>query len=95
MPKQKIHTLASALTLLEKEADAKRFLKDLLTLEEINEFEKRFTIAQLLWDGAMTYREIAKELSVSTTTVSRVARFLEKEPHQGYKHVLEKLNPKK
>lgn len=94
MPKQKTHSLATAFTHLHTEREITQFLKDLLTFEELAEFERRFAIAQLLWSGEMTYREIAKKLSVSTTTVSRVARFLEKEPHQGYKAVLGKLQPK-
>lgn len=88
------HTLAEALTILESSNEAKRFLKDLLTIDELEEFEKRWAIAQLLWSTELTYREIAEKLSTSTTTVSRVARFLEKEPYHGYKAVLSKLEPK-
>ena len=38
------------------------------------------------------YREIATELQTSTTTVARVARFLNQENYGGYKLVLLRLD---
>lgn len=92
--KKKYLSLAEAFSNLNTTDEVQRFLKDLLTIDEYEEFEKRWAIAQTLWADELTYRQIAKELDTSTTTVSRVARFLEKEPHQGYKKVLTKLSSK-
>lgn len=94
MAAKQYHSLAKALTALTSEEEAKRFLRDLLTLSEIDEFEKRFAIAQLLWSTDLSYLEIAKKIGTSTTTVTRVARFLEKEPYKGYQAVLNRLEPK-
>lgn len=89
------HDLLVAFSQLENEAEVKNFLKDLLTPAEIDEFSTRFQIAKLLWTTQMSYAEIADQLHTSTTTVTRVARFLNKEPYKGYKTVLTKLYPKK
>ena len=40
----------------------------------------------------LSYREIAAKLKTSTTTVTRVARFLSSEPYQGYKRILKRIN---
>lgn len=78
-------------TLLKTPAEAEKFLRDLLTPEEIEEFAKRFAIAQLLWGKKDSYVAIAKKVGTSTTTVTRVARFLWKEPHKGYQVMLRRL----
>ena len=87
--------LLAAFRQLKSETEVKNFLKDLLTPTEMTEFETRFQITKLLWTTEMSYAEIAKKLNTSTTTVTRVARFLHKEPHKGYKTVLKRLYPKK
>ncbi len=86
--------LLTAFSQLKNETGVKNFLKDLLTPAEMNEFETRFQIAKLLWTTNTSYAEIAKKLNTSTTTVTRVARFLHKEPYKGYQTVLKKLYPK-
>ena len=48
-------------------------------------------IAQLLDAGDLSYREIAEAAGASTTTVTRVARFLREMPYQGYRRVLDRL----
>lgn len=87
--------LKQALTTLKTPKEAEALLIDLLTPAELEEFETRWQIAVLLWTTDKTYKEIAKELETSTTTVTRVARFLYKERHKGYATVLERLFPKK
>jgi len=52
--------------------------------------EERWEVAQLLYEGKSTYRDIASKLNTSTATVTRVARFLFKETNQGYIKVLKK-----
>lgn len=85
--------LLAAINQLKNEKEVRDFLRDLLTPAEIDEFSTRFQIAKLLWTTDMSYTIIAKKLNTSTTTVTRVARFLHKEPHQGYKTILKRLFP--
>ncbi|HYD34607.1 MAG TPA: YerC/YecD family TrpR-related protein [Vitreimonas sp.] len=86
--------LLQALLTLKTEAEVKDFLVDLLTPAELEEFVKRFQMATLLWTTKKSYLEIAQEVDTSTTTVTRVARFLFKEPFQGYMTALKRLYPK-
>ncbi|MEN8253387.1 MAG: YerC/YecD family TrpR-related protein [Patescibacteria group bacterium] len=92
MPKQT--NLHQAIAKLETQTETKNFLRDLLTPAEITEFETRFDIATLLWTTNLSYAKIAKKLKTSTTTVTRVARFLYKEPHRGYALILKRLHGK-
>ncbi|MBT3250064.1 MAG: transcriptional regulator [Candidatus Pacebacteria bacterium] len=87
--------LLAAFEQLKNKKEIKNFLRDLLSPAEKDEFETRFQIAKLLWTTEMSYAKIAQKLNTSTTTVTRVARFLHKEPYKGYKTVLERLYPQK
>ena len=84
-------SLTEALLKLKTKDESFRFLKDLCTPQELKELQERWSIAQLLNKGKLSYRDIAKALSVSVTTVGRVARFLKDEPYQGYRLVLERI----
>lgn len=84
-------SLYDAILKLESEQEVKRFMRDLCTPKEIEAFVERWEIAQLLYAGKMNYRDIAEKTGGSTTTVTRVARFLNQEPHEGYKIVLERM----
>ena len=53
--------------------ELEEFLDLLFTQSEINEFEKRISITQMLLNGH-TQREIAKELKVGIATVTRGAK---------------------
>lgn len=88
-------TLAEALLRLRDAAEAERFLSDLCTPAELRALDERWRVAQLLSEGKLSYREIAREASASTTTVVRVARFLKDMPHQGYRLVLGRLGDAK
>ena len=68
------------------------FLKDLCTPAELKALEERWAVAQLLYEDNLSYREIAAKLKTSTTTVTRIARFLSSEPYQGYKRILKRIN---
>lgn len=83
--------LISGFYQLKNEDEIARFLRDLLTPTEIEEFSKRFQIAKLLWTTDKPYAEIAKKIGTSTTTVTRVHHWLLKEPYQGYTAVLKRL----
>jgi TrpR-related protein YerC/YecD len=79
---------------LSSPAEAARFLRDIATPAEVEAFAERWRIARLLSTGALSYREIAAETGASTTTVGRVARFLNDEPHGGYRLMLTKQDKK-
>ena len=67
--------LAKSFLKLKTEQEVANFLRDLLTIKEIEEFANRFEMARLLKQG-MSYKAIAKKLKVSTTTVTRTAHWL-------------------
>ena len=72
---EKEKALFSAFLKLKTEQDMANFLRDLLTIKEIEEFANRLEMAKLLKEG-MSYKAIAKKLKVSTTTVTRTAHWL-------------------
>ena len=51
------------------------FLRDLCTLEELEELSARWEAAQLI-AKKMPYREVAEKTGLSTTTVTRIAHWL-------------------
>lgn len=63
------------------------FLRDIGTLTELHAWSERLEVARLLADGK-TYREIAELTGASTTTVTRVAKYL-REGEGGYRSLLE------
>ncbi len=67
--------LAKAFLKLKTEQEVANFLRDLLTIKEIEEFSNRLEMAKLLKQG-MSYKAIAKKLKVSTATVTRTAHWL-------------------
>lgn len=82
----KLKKLAKAFLCLKKENEIENFLRDLCTLEELEELCGRWEVATLLNKG-ISYREIAEKTGVSTTTITRVAHWLE-HGEGGYKMAL-------
>lgn len=82
--------LYRAILALKTPQEAAKFFRDLLTLPEIEEFSKRFQIAKMLWKKQGSYETIAKKLGVSTTTVTRVAHWLNR-GKGGYQLVLKRV----
>ncbi len=72
---EKEKRLCQAFAKIKNEREAASFLRDLLTLPEIEEFANRLEIARLLLTGE-SYLQIAKKCGVSTTTVTRTAHWL-------------------
>ncbi|KKP67535.1 MAG: TrpR protein [Candidatus Roizmanbacteria bacterium GW2011_GWA2_35_19] len=68
-------TLAKSFLKLKNEQDVANFLRDILTIKELEEFANRLEMARLLKKG-WSYKKIARELKVSTTTVTRTAHWL-------------------
>jgi TrpR-related protein YerC/YecD len=67
--------LADALLTLRTRDEAKRFLRDLCTLGELQAVAHRWQIVRLLAEGR-PYLEIAERVHTSTATVTRVAQWL-------------------
>lgn len=82
--------LYKAILKLKTTNEAKRFFRDLLTIEEITEMSKRWQAARLL-NQSQPYRQVAKKTGLSTTTVARVANWL-KHGSGGYRLILDRLN---
>ena len=84
--------LYAAIKKLKSEKEIVNFMRDLCTPNEIEVLEERWEVAKELYKGKLTYREIASLLNTSTATVTRVARFLFKEPNAGYLSILKKYS---
>lgn len=69
-------SLVSVIRSCETEDDLMNFLRDVGTLSELQAWSERLEVAKLLSHG-MSYREVAAKTGASTTTVTRVARFIE------------------
>jgi TrpR-related protein YerC/YecD len=67
--------LARAFLSLRTREEAKRFLRDLCTLGELEALAHRWQIVRLLEEGH-PYLEIAERVHTSTATVTRVAQWL-------------------
>jgi TrpR-related protein YerC/YecD len=84
---KKLKLLAQALVKIKSEADMVNFLRDIGTLEELDTLSSRWQVVELLEQGK-PYREIAKKTGVSTTTVTRIAHWLN-HGEGGYQKALE------
>lgn len=82
--------LAEALASLRDADEVLRFLADVCTPGEIADLADRWHVAKLLDKGEHSYRDINAMTGISVTTVARVARFLQQEPHRGYRLVLDR-----
>lgn len=88
----KLKKLAQAFLGLKDEKQVLNFLRDLCTLDELEEMSERWEIAQML-DKGESYRVIAEKTGVSTTTVTRIAQWLE-HGEGGYQEALRNLKKK-
>lgn len=82
--------LVQAFLSLKDANEARRFLRDLLTPEEIGEFAKRFQTAEML-SQQVSYSDIEKKTGLSSTTVARVSKWLNG-TEGGYRSVIGKLH---
>ena len=78
--------LVSAFLACKNEADLGNFLRDVATLSEMQALSERLEVARLLSQG-YSYRQVAAKTGASTTTVTRVANFLEN-GEGGYRKIL-------
>ena len=82
--------LYTAILSLKTLDEAKRFFRDLLTEDEIEEFSKRWEAARML-DKAVPYTTIQDKTGLSSTTVARISRWLRK-GMGGYQLVLDRMH---
>ena len=94
-PDKNDQDLIKAFASLHSPKEFEHFLRDLMTAAELNEIANRFAIAKTLWTTDKTYLEIAKTFKTSTTTVTRVADWLNNKDVGGYRIALARLYPKK
>ena len=66
--------------------EARRFLRDLMTEDEIRMIVTRWRVARMLGQGR-TYREIADETGLSSRTIARISQWLQK-GEGGYRLLL-------
>jgi len=87
--KKRVQFIESILSL--KNADeTKRFLRDLMTTGEIEEFSNRLLAAQLL-SKDVQYNAITKETGLSSTTIARISKWLNGSLG-GYRLILNRLS---
>ncbi len=87
--------LIDALLIPQSREEMRAFLDDLCTPQELRIFAERLKVARMLDEGQLSYREIGAQTGASTTTITRVSRFLREMPHQGYRLVLDKIKSSK
>jgi TrpR-related protein YerC/YecD len=85
--------LAEAVLTLRTRDEARRFLRDLCTLPELEALAHRWQTARLLESGA-PYLEIAERVPTSTATVTRVAQWL-RHGTGGYRIALDRTKRKR
>ena len=84
------HALFEAVLSLEDTDEVARFLRDLLTYNELIEMGQRWAIVRKLEEG-VPYRRIAEEIGVSTATITRVNQWRQ-HGMSGYRLVLDRLS---
>jgi len=87
--KKKNNELFEAVLALKTKDECNKFFRDLCTLEEMAGLTDRWQMVKLIVKG-MSYRDIADKLSVSTTTVARVANWLN-QGKGGYRLIVKRL----
>jgi TrpR-related protein YerC/YecD len=87
-----LDALADAILVVRTRDEARRFLRDLCTLPELEALAHRWQTVLLLEKG-ISYVEIAERVPTSTATVTRVAQWL-RHGAGGYRLVLDRLRRK-
>src|SRR3989338_8455969 len=80
----------NAILSLQNKDEVERFLRDLLTKKEIEEFSNRFEAARML-SKKVQYGAIIEKTGLSSTTIARISKWL-KGPLGGYRLVLNNLH---
>lgn len=88
-----VDALFSAILSLETVEECYKFFEDALTTKEILDIAQRIKAAKMLKNGC-SYLEVSLETGMSTATISRVSKALERGAG-GYKMILSRLEGKK
>ncbi len=88
----KIEELITAITALKNTEETKKFLRDLLTEQELVEFGNRWKTARMLSEK-FPYSTIEKETGLSSTTVARVSKWLNS-GEGGYQLMIKRISNK-
>jgi TrpR-related protein YerC/YecD len=92
-PTKEMKELFRVMLMLKTEKDMQNFLRDLLTMAELKEFANRWQMVRMLSAGR-PYLEISQTLGTSTTTVARVAYWLNNGAG-GYKQIVDQIKADK
>lgn len=87
---QKTEDLLRTITFLKNSNETKRFLRDLLTEQELIELGNRWQAAKML-NEKIPYSLIQKETGLSSRTIARVSKWLN-EGMNGYKTIINKIH---
>ena len=86
---KKTDALVKAVLALKGKKEAKKFLRDLLTEDEILEFGNRWQAAQML-NKKQSYTTISGKTGLSSATIARISNWLQN-GRGGYKLMLKRL----
>ena len=87
---ESVENLIKAIAILQDKNEVCNFLRDIMTIAEIEELAMRLDIAKNLFEKKHSYKEIAEKVKTSTTTVTRVSHWLFR-GCGGYANVLKKM----
>lgn len=90
--KKERNVLYDAFLSLKTREECAAFLRDICTRAEIQALQERFVAARLIAEGR-SYRDISDTTGASTTTVTRVAHWLN-HGMGGYRTVISRINKK-
>lgn len=85
---EEIRALADALVAMRSGDEALRVLRDLCTINELNDLGQRWHVARLL-DAGVSYHEISERTGASSATISRVAQWLH-HGRDGYRLLIDR-----
>ena len=89
---EEVDALFDAILSLESREECYKFFEDALTVREILDIAQRLKAAQMLKSGN-SYTEVCAETGMSTATISRVSKALERGAG-GYLLVMDRINKK-
>ncbi len=87
---KKTDQLVTAILALKNSKEAKQFLRDLLTEDELMEFGNRWQAAQMLSQN-ISYTAIRGKTGLSPRTIARISRWLNK-GKGGYRLIINRLH---
>ncbi|MBD3362689.1 TrpR-like protein YerC/YecD [Candidatus Dojkabacteria bacterium] len=90
---QEFKDLYSAFLKLRNESEVMKFMRDLMTMKEMESLASRWKAARML-DKKIPYIEIERLTGLSSATIARVSEYL-KYGYDGYRLVLDRIKKRK